>query len=571
MKPRALLSSLVLLACSSASARAPESVAIRDPRFDWFEYEGRDSVYSGVRLAGDEYLNPVLAGFYPDPSIVRVGEDYYLVNSSFAYFPGVPIFHSKDLVSWTQIGHVLDRPSQLPLENSGGVSRGIFAPVIRHHAGTFYMITTLVDRGNFVVTATNPAGPWSDPFPLPEVDGIDPSIFFDSDGKAYVLNNGPPIGEPLYDGHRAIWMQAFDAASKRTVGPRKLIVNGGVDISKKPIWIEAPHIFKVGGRYYLICAEGGTADQHSEVVFRSDSVWGPYVPYENNPILTQRHLEPARPNPVTSTGHADFVQTQNGEWWAVFLGVRPYRDDYHNIGRETFLLPVRWADGWPVILTGNATVPFSHRRPKLTPQRAPAIPTSGNFAVREDFAGPDLPRHWNFLRTPREKWFDLTSAAGWLTMRARPVDLAGRGQPSFIGRRQQHLNAVASTAMRYRPTKSGDEAGLLAFQSDDYFYALVVTLVDGKRVVALKKRAGALTNGQSVVVASATLTADIDAPVYLRITARGEKYDFHFGTSPDRWTPLARDLDGTILSTKVAGGFSSAFVGTMFALYAYGE
>ncbi|HEX5871694.1 MAG TPA: family 43 glycosylhydrolase, partial [Longimicrobium sp.] len=197
---RSLFPAVAVLLPLLASAAAAQPTASPEARFEWFEYTGDDPVFRGVQPGAGEYLNPVIAGFYPDPSMVRVGDDYYLVTSSFAYFPGVPIFHSRDLVSWTQIGHVLDRPSQLNLD-SAGISRGIFAPVIRHHAGTFYMITTLVDRGgNFIVTATDPRGPWSDPVFLPQVDGIDPSIFFDDDGKAYVVNNGPPIGTPLYEG-----------------------------------------------------------------------------------------------------------------------------------------------------------------------------------------------------------------------------------------------------------------------------------------------------------------------------------------------------------------------------------
>ncbi|HEX6041543.1 glycoside hydrolase family 43 protein, partial [Longimicrobium sp.] len=275
---------LPLVAAGGVAAQNPSNEA----RFEWFEYTGDDPVYRGVRPGPGDYLNPVLAGFHPDPSIVRVGDDFWMVNSSFSYFPGVPLFHSRDLVNWTQTGHVLDRPSQLDLDSSG-ISRGIFAPAIEHHAGTFYMITTLIDRGgNFLVTATDPRGPWSDPVWLPEVDGIDPSLFFDDDGRAYILNNGPPIGTPLYEGHRAIWMQEYDVANRRMTGPRRLVVNGGTDLSKKPIWIEGPHIFKRDGRYYLVCAEGGTAEQHSEVVFRADSVWGPWEPWSGNPILTQR-------------------------------------------------------------------------------------------------------------------------------------------------------------------------------------------------------------------------------------------------------------------------------------------
>ena len=254
--------------CLAACSETPPT-ATRNPVFEWFEYTGNDTALAG----GDSttYHNPIIAGFAPDPSITRAGDDYYLVTSSFSYFPGVPVWHSRDLVNWSRIGHVLDRPSQLSFDTSG-VSRGIFAPTLRYHDSTFYMITTVVDQGgNFVVTATNPAGPWSDPTFL-GFDGIDPELFFDDDGRAWILNNGPPDETPRYDGHRAIWIQEFDAKTKAMIGPRTQVVNGGVDLRKRPIWIEAPHVFKVDGWYYLICAEGGTADQHSEVVFRSRSV-----------------------------------------------------------------------------------------------------------------------------------------------------------------------------------------------------------------------------------------------------------------------------------------------------------
>jgi xylan 1,4-beta-xylosidase len=534
-------------------------------RFDWFAYRGNDSVYRGAAPGPDSYHNPVLAGFYPDPSVTRVGDDYYLVTSSFAYFPGVPVFHSRDLVNWTQLGSVLNRPSQLPLD-SAGISRGIFAPVIRYHAGTYYMITTLIDRGgNFFVTASDPAGPWSEPVWLPSVDGIDPSFFFDDDGRAYVINNGVPIGAPLYEGHRAIWMQEFDVAAGRMVGPRTLIVNGGVDLAKKPIWIEAPHIFKRGGKYYLICAEGGTEFDHSEVVFRADAVGGPYVPGPVNPILTQRHLDPSRPAPITSTGHADFVETPTGEWWAVFLGTRPYADDTYNLGRETFLLPVRWVDDWPVILSGRETVPYTARRPRLPAQTAAAAPTSGNFERRDEFDGAELAAHWQLIRTPRDKWYDLTSSPGALTIHPRHAGFAPGVQPSFVGRRQQHLEASASTAMRYVPSVDGDKAGLVAFQNDQYYYFLAVARVDGRNVVRLEKHAGASTPAEGTVVASAPVNLSSSKPLFLKIQARGGRYDFHYATREGEWKLLYGDADGTILSTKVAGGF----VGTLFGMYAY--
>ena len=327
---------LAILSFPSAGGE-PSPQAKPTAAFEWFEYVGKDPL-SDAPLDLGSYRNPILPGFYPDPSLCRAGDDYYLVNSSFAYFPGVPLFHSRDLVHWTQVGHVLTRPSQLNLDGLQ-VSQGIFAPALRQHAGTFYVITTLVGAGgNFFVTAADPAGPWSDPVFLPEIDGIDPSFFFDDDGHAYVVNNGPPTdGRGLYSGHRAIWIQEFDLKGQRLTGPRKVLVDGGVDLSKHPIWIEGPHVFRRNGWYYLIAAEGGTAEDHSEVVFRSRAARGPYVPWDKNPILTQRTLDPARPDPVTSTGHADFVETPDGAWWAVFLGCRPYEGGrLYNTGRETF-------------------------------------------------------------------------------------------------------------------------------------------------------------------------------------------------------------------------------------------
>ena len=567
MHPRlraALLLALPLAACARAARTdvAAPGTATRDPRFEWFAYEGRDSVFEVARRGAGEYTNPILQGFYPDPSVTRVGDDFYLVTSTFSYFPGIPVFRSRDLVSWTQIGNVIDRPSQLSFD-SLGMSRGVFAPTIQQKDGTFYVLNTCVDcGGNYVVTARDPAGPWSDPVWLRGIGGIDPSLFFDDDGRTWILNNDAPVGTPLYEGHRAIWIQQFDLATLTPTGPREVLVNGGVDISTKPIWIEGPHIFRHEGRYYLSAAEGGTAEGHSQVILRADSARGPYVPFAGNPILTQRTLPRDRAYPVTSAGHAQLVRTPAGDWWATFLAVRPYEGDFYNTGRETFLMPVRWEQGWPFITTGP--VPYTHARPSLPRQAPPAVPTSGNFTVRDEFDGPRLAPYWLMIRTPRAAFHDFASAPGALTLRARPVELGAFGQPSYVGRRQQHLHASASTAMRYAPAREGDKAGLAAFQNDEYYYLLAVARSNGRTVVRLERRAGTATGARATVVAEAPLAAT-DAPVYLRIDARGARYDFSYATRPDEWIPLLRDADGTILSTRVAGGF----IGATFGLFAY--
>lgn len=565
-----LLRGALLLAVSSVVAcvdygPAPKMpAATADPAFNWFSYEGRDSVYAIVKPTANEYVNPILSGFYPDPSITRVGNDYYLVNSTFTYFPGIPIHHSTDLVNWRQIGNVISRPTQLKFDTLG-ISRGVFAPSISHHDSTFYVLNTCVDcGGNFLATATNPAGPWSDPIWLPEIDGIDPSLFWDDDGKAYIMNNGPPIGKPEYDGHRAIWIQGFDAKANKLIGPRTMLVNGGVDFSKKPIWIEGPHILRKDGFYYMTAAEGGTAEGHSQVVLRSDKVRGPYVPFSGNPILTQRDLG-AREFPITSAGHAELVQTQTGDWWSIFLATRPYEGDMYNTGRETYLLPVKWVDGWPIILPTGEKVPYVHAKPALPADSAPSIPTHGDFTLRDEFSDSVIAPYWNMIRVPQEKWYDLAATPGWLTLKSRSADITKFRQPSFIGRRQQHLNASVSTMMRYMPAKDGDKAGLVAFQNDNFNYVLAVARDSGKIVVRLEQKNGKSTPDAPAVLASQSLGEKFSGTIYLKIVARDGKCDFFYAEKPDGWKLLGNEADGTMLSTKVAQGF----VGVMFGIYAF--
>lgn len=239
-------------------------------------------------------------------------------------------------------------------------------------------------------------------------------------------------------------MVEFDRESMKVIGDNKIIVNGGTDLSKKPVWIEAPHIYQINDYYYLMCAEGGTGPQHSEVIFRSKDIWGPYEPWEKNPILTQRDLDPARANHVTTAGHADMVQMDNGDWWAVFLAVRPYEGNYFNTGRETFLAPVTWTeDGWPVINPDFEEVQYSYPMPSGKAADASLPPFAGNFAFEDEFTAGKLDFRYMFLRTPQEQWYTL--ADGQLTLQLRPTTVNERSNPSYVGFRQHHLVGQAST------------------------------------------------------------------------------------------------------------------------------
>jgi xylan 1,4-beta-xylosidase len=468
--------------------------------------------------------------------------------------------HSRDLVNWKTIGHVLSTPQQLNLDGIG-VSRGIFAPTIRFHEGVFYVTCTLMDGGgNFVSTTKDPGGWWTDPVWIPELDnGIDPSLFFDEENAYIVYNGDAPHKTPLYSGHRSIRMYAFDVANLKVKGEEKLLISGGVDISKNPIWIEAPHIFKVNDFYYLICAEGGTGYDHSEVVFRSKNVDGPYEPYEGNPILTQRHLDRTRKNPVTTAGHGDFVQTESGDWWAVFLACRPYEDDFYNTGRETFLAPVQWKNGWPIINPEHAEVQTTYDLP--VKQRMLTDFTYGYFNHRYDFNADNLDLNFMFLRTPKGKWFSFEKNKGYLSLLLRPETCSENVNPSFIGHRQTHLEGHAITSVAFSPVAENEKAGLLVFQDENHFYFLCQAVSNGNSVVQVFRSLHGKTAMEKL--AEKVLTQN-SAEVELKIEASRDHYNFFFRSADGNWISVIQNVDARYLSTKEAGGF----VGCVYAMYA---
>ncbi|GAB2762447.1 glycoside hydrolase family 43 protein [Streptomyces bullii] len=362
------------------------------------------------------FANPVIPGFHPDPSICRAGDDYYLACSSFEYFPGVPIFHSRDLVHWTQIGNVLDRLSQLRLPLDTPSSAGIYAPTLRHHDGRFWLITTNVnDGGNLLFTATDPAGPWSDPIRLPDVHGIDPDLAWDDESNCWCTTAG--VGQIR-----------IDPRTGQSFGPQRRLWSGTPG-AKAP---EAPHLYRIGEYWYLLIAEGGTERGHGVSVARGRTPNGPFEPCPANPILTHRGTD----HPVQNTGHADLVQAPDGTWWMVLLGVRPRggTPGWHVLGRETFLAPVSWADGWPVV---------GEPAPVMAAPAWPLAPGPAE-ASRDDFDLSELRPSWVSPRSRPTEHCTTEERAGWLTLRARGGSLDDP-DVMFVGRRQRHLSCRAST------------------------------------------------------------------------------------------------------------------------------
>lgn len=482
------------------------------------------------------YENPIIRGFNPDPSVCRVGDDFYLVTSSFEYFPGLPIYKSKDLINWKQIGHCLTRDSQLPLHQVPS-SGGLFAPSLRYHDGLFYVICTNVSGGgNFYCTATDPAGPWSEPIWV-DIKSIDPDIFWDEDGKTYFVTQGD----------EGIRITEIDIKTGKVIGPETLVW-GGIG-GRFP---EAPHVYKKDGFYYLLLGEGGTEYMHSATIGRSKNLYGPYESCPLNPILTHANRI-GQGNMIQGVGHADLVQAQDGSWWMVFLGFRITHQwaYYHVLGRETFLAPVDWPkNGWPQV-NGNGTVSLKMDVPTL-----PLISVEKE-PERTDFNSDKLGFDWQYLRNPKKDNYSLTERKGYLRISASPYTLDETEAVSMVCRRQTEHDFSASTLLKLESSSENEEAGMTLIQNNTHHYDVFLKKSGKLFVVQLRVRLGSL----SYIAAEEVVNSN---QVQIKIKGTPSHYSFSISDSENPKEKVLGSLDTRYLSTEVAGGFT----GVMIGLYA---
>jgi xylan 1,4-beta-xylosidase len=560
MKQRQIFLSLSLLFLFSFNAIKFEGTLVKDPVFSNVVYTGDDNIYKNNPLKSDEFYSPVLQGCYPDPAITRKGDDYYMVCSSFAMFPGVPIFHSKDLVNWTDLGGVLNNVSEFNPHDTG-ISQGVYAPGITYnpHNDTFYMIVTAFtgNMGNIIVKTKDPMKGWGSPIKL-DFNGIDPCIFFDDNGKGYIVHNdAPDKGKELYEGHRVIKVWEYDVANDKVIpGTDKIIIDGGVDHSKKPIWIEAPHLYKKDNHYYLMCAEGGTGDNHSEVIFISDGPKGPFKPASNNPILTQRYFPQDRPQKVDWAGHADLVQGPDNKYYGVFLGIRPNDKNRVNTGRETFMLPVDWSGVFPVFENGLVPLEPKNKMPKGVTENKTSKDgffQNGNFTFTENFTSEKLDYRWIGLRGPREKFISVTKKG--LEIKPFSVNIKEVKPTSTLFYRQQHNNFSFATTIEYKPASEKDLAGIVCLQNERFNYVFGITKKGNDTYILL----GRTEKGVSKIIASAKI--EIKKNIRLQVKAKGDSYEFSYALNGNDFENLGGSVSGDILSTNVAGGFTGALVG----------
>jgi alpha-N-arabinofuranosidase len=489
------------------------------------------------------YQNPVIPGFNPDPSICRRGEDYYLVTSTFEFFPGVPVYHSRNLVNWEILAYCLDRPEQLPLENCRA-SRGIYAPTIRFHDGIFYLTSTNTNTGkdgrrlgNFIVHTRDIRSPWSDPVYVDQ-GGIDPSLLF-SGGKAWFCSNGGMEGDP-----RGIYLCEIDPLTGKKLSPSRRISQGCGDKCT-----EAPHLYFIGGCYYLLLAEGGTEYGHMAVIQRSRDIYGPYENCPRNPVLSHRKLHRY---PIQATGHGDLFEDGRGNWWMVCLGIRILdTQELHNLGRETFLVPVKWEDGWPVAGDKGSIAP-EMSGPLPGPPEPPC------FDIKADFSAKELSLHWNYLRNPDLSRYRLEKGRLFLAGGAEGLSDM---KAVFTGVRQQAFRMEAVTAVS-AGIAAGGRAGITAYYNDSYHYDLA--LERGKEGLAV------LVNRRIHDMEAVTFSAPLavrEGDVELRISADTHWYCFAYRLPGGDWRDCGRAMTAGLCTE---GTHFKTFTGVYIGLFSTG-
>ena len=515
----------------------------------------------------ERFSNPIITGGYPDPSICKVNDTFFIVNSSFEYFPGLPIHKSKDLINWELIGYGLHRESQvnsivnlIDVQSDGG----IHAPTIRFHKGVFYIITTNVyyddvkkksDMVNFIITAKNPAGPWSDPIHIKGAPGIDPDLFFDDDGKVWYVGNQIPAN-PNFNGEGEIWIQELDMNEFKLVGEKHLLWRGACG----GVWAEGPHMYKKDGRYYLIIAEGGTSFNHAVMVALSDKIQGPYISNPRNPIITSRHL--SYDNWVNSTGHGDILELDDGRSYMVLLGIRNEIERGSNMGRETFLTPLTWEREpfewketkylWPVV------APKTGQVEKLNDVIFKGSIQNNKTNFVDTFEEDELNLNWNFRRYPIKGIYTLDRENNQLKMLCHPNQIRERGRASLLGFKQTESSFEFLTKMYFDPTGNGSEAGISLFQKDDNYINFTIIKQEGKPHI----KAFVVRKGEPVMTFKQQLKK-YSNNIKFKVIADKNIFKLYYSLNEMNFN-LFTTLDGSYLKSK---GYTGAHLG----LYATGN
>lgn len=517
--------------------------------------------------------NPILPGYYPDPSIIRVEDDFYLVCSSFEMVPGIPVFHSKDLAHWEQIGNVLTEENGFHMERNCGVG-GIMAPTIRYNNGIYYIINAnLADKGNYICTAENPAGPWSEPHWMTDVPGIDASLFFDNDGSCYVIGTGNVWDNGTGVMERGIWIASYDIENFRVTSEPFTIYNSAMRGGSSP---EAPHLYHIGDYYYLVIAEGGTEHYHAVMVARSKELFSFFEGNPANPVMSHRQM--GFRSPIINVGHADLVELKDGSWYAVMLASRLVDGKYKNLGRETFLCPVIWERNWPLFSPQTGRVEWSYEGPESLTETI--YPKENGF---DDFDDEKLPMYMSFWGTPKTNFWKIEDSC--LKMKCicqRPDDdleqmnmdgiLSDNKYVAYAARRQCAMNVEITTNMTFYP-ENQESAGLAVVQAMNHQLHVERACVDGKQIVRVVWISADYAQPPYFPGFTSTTNRHIvcskefaHANVILQISMNKEEFVIRYGKEEDNLKELCK-FDGALINPEKVG----CMCGTMLGMYATGN
>ena len=510
--------------------------------------------------------NPILPGFNPDPSICRVGGDYYIATSTFEWFPGVQIHHSTDLVNWRLVGRPLDRASQLDMRGNPD-SGGIWAPCLSHADGLFWLVYTDVkridgafkDAHNYIVTAPAITGPWSDPVHV-NSSGFDPSLFHDDDGRKWFLNmqwshvSSGVGGQPRHPSFAGILLQEYDPRTRSLVGEARNIFHGSAHGL-----VEGPHVFKRNGWYYLTTAEGGTGYDHAVTMARSRALDGPYAMHPWTHVITSKDTPQA---PLQRAGHGQIVETPAGEFYHTHLCSRPLPGTRRSpLGRETAIQKCVWKeDGWLYLEQGGQVPDVDVAAPAGAGERVP-LPV----AVRHDFDDRKLPLEFQWLRTPhRDRLFSLSKRPGFLRLFGRE-SIGSWYEQALVARRQEDFDFRAETELDFQPATFQQAAGLAHYYNRHKFHFLAVTH-DARhgRVLTIMSCPGDWPDGRLVFPLAEPIPLQGAGSVTLAAEVRGAALEFSY-LAKGKWRPVGPMLDAGIVSAEAGrgehGSFTGAFVG----------